>query len=89
MQLGVVGLGRMGANIVRRLKRNGHACVVYDVNAGGGARAGRRGRQRQPSLEDLVAKLDAARGLGHAAGRRGHRADGACDSPSCSSPATW
>jgi 6-phosphogluconate dehydrogenase len=33
MQLGVVGLGRMGANITRRLMRSGHDCVVYDVNA--------------------------------------------------------
>ena len=32
MQLGMVGLGRMGANIVRRLMRAGHDCVVYDVN---------------------------------------------------------
>ena len=32
MQLGMVGLGRMGANIVRRLMRAGHECVVYDVN---------------------------------------------------------
>ena len=33
MQLGMVGLGRMGANLVRRLMRDGHSCVVYDVNA--------------------------------------------------------
>ena len=33
MQLGMVGLGRMGANLVRRLMRDGHDCVVYDVNA--------------------------------------------------------
>src|SRR5215467_2627570 len=33
MQLGMVGLGRMGANLVRRLVRDGHTCVVYDVNA--------------------------------------------------------
>lgn len=33
MQLGMVGLGRMGSNIVRRLLRAGHECVVYDVNA--------------------------------------------------------
>ena len=33
MQLGMVGLGRMGANLVRRLQRDGHECVVYDVNA--------------------------------------------------------
>ena len=30
MQLGMIGLGRMGGNIVRRLMRNGHQCVVYD-----------------------------------------------------------
>jgi len=34
MQLGMIGLGRMGANLVRRLMRNGHECVVYDVNSG-------------------------------------------------------
>ncbi len=33
MQLGMVGLGRMGANLVRRLVRDGHSCVVYDVSA--------------------------------------------------------
>ena len=31
MQMGMVGLGRMGANMVRRLMRDGHECVVYDV----------------------------------------------------------
>jgi 6-phosphogluconate dehydrogenase len=50
MQLGVVGLGRMGANIVRRLMRDGHTCVVFDVNPKAvtaleqeGATASRRG----------------------------------------------
>jgi 6-phosphogluconate dehydrogenase (decarboxylating) len=33
MQPGMIGLGRMGANLVRRLMRDGHRCVVYDVNA--------------------------------------------------------
>ena len=33
MQLGMIGLGRMGANLVRRLIRDGHRCVVYDVSA--------------------------------------------------------
>lgn len=33
MQIGVVGLGRMGGNITRRLMGDGHACVVYDINA--------------------------------------------------------
>ena len=32
MQLGMIGLGRMGANMVRRLVRGGHQCVVYDLN---------------------------------------------------------
>ena len=32
MQLGMIGLGRMGANLVRRLMRDGHSCVVYDVD---------------------------------------------------------
>ena len=34
MQLGMIGLGRMGANMVRRLMRDGHDCVVQDVSAG-------------------------------------------------------
>ena len=33
MQLGMIGLGRMGANMVRRLMKGGHACVVYDRSA--------------------------------------------------------
>ena len=33
MQLGMIGLGRMGANLVRRLMRDGHQCVAYDRNA--------------------------------------------------------
>ena len=33
MQIGVIGLGRMGGNIVRRLMRGGHECVVFDANA--------------------------------------------------------
>ena len=33
MQLGMIGLGRMGANMVRRLVKNGHECVVYDMHA--------------------------------------------------------
>ena len=36
MQLGMIGLGRMGSNLVRRLMRDGHRCVAYDVNAGAG-----------------------------------------------------
>ena len=52
MQLGMIGLGRMGANMVRRLLRNGHACVVYDRNPGAVtelASAGAQGPRRSPS----------------------------------------
>ncbi len=44
MQLGMVGLGRMGANLVRRLMRDGHHCVVFDVNPIGRRRPCRRRR---------------------------------------------
>ncbi len=57
MQLGMVGLGRMGANIVRRLMRDGHECVVYDVNAQAVADLAEEGAVAAGSLEDLVAKL--------------------------------
>ena len=40
MQLGMIGLGRMGANMVRRLIRNGHDCVVFDRSPTGGERTG-------------------------------------------------
>ena len=53
MQLGVVGLGRMGANIVRRLTRNGHDCVVYDVNADTVRELAGEGASASRNLEDL------------------------------------
>ena len=52
MQIGVVGLGRMGANISRRLMRAGHACVVWDANAAavqGWARRARRASAAWPT----------------------------------------
>jgi 6-phosphogluconate dehydrogenase len=61
MQLGVVGLGRMGANIVRRLLRHGHECVAYDVDATAVAKLAREGAIGAGSLEDLVAKLSRPR----------------------------
>jgi 6-phosphogluconate dehydrogenase len=61
MQLGMVGLGRMGANLVRRLTRAGHDCVVYDVNATAVKELEGEGATGATSLDDLVAKLSPPR----------------------------
>ena len=47
MQLGMIGLGRMGANMVRRLQKNGHTCVVYDRSCGNSKATCRRRRDRR------------------------------------------
>ena len=62
MQLGMIGLGRMGANMVRRLMRDGHRCVVYDVNAAA-VEALEEGATGAKSLEEFVAKLEKPRAL--------------------------
>ena len=69
MQLGMVGLGRMGANLVRRLMRDGHECVVYDVNADAVKRARGRGRDRRrlASRTSSPKLAHAARGVGDGA----------------------
>jgi 6-phosphogluconate dehydrogenase len=61
MQLGMVGLGRMGANIVRRLMRGGHECVVYDLNAGAVEALESEGAVGTASLDDFVAQLSKPR----------------------------
>jgi 6-phosphogluconate dehydrogenase len=63
MQLGMVGLGRMGANIVRRLERAGHQCVVFDNDPAPGAALAAEGAIPASSLADLVTKLDAPRSV--------------------------
>jgi 6-phosphogluconate dehydrogenase len=63
MQIGVVGLGRMGANIARRLMRNGHACVVYDRDPGPGGQLTGEGAKAAASLGELVQALAAPRVL--------------------------
>ncbi len=63
MQLAIVGLGRMGANIARRLMRGGHEIVAYDVNPEAVAALAREGAQPSASLKDLVAKLKAPRAV--------------------------
>ncbi len=57
MQLGVVGLGRMGSNMVRRLMRGGHQCVVYDLNADTVRGLAGEGASASHSLEHLVGQL--------------------------------
>ncbi|MHB1568842.1 MAG: phosphogluconate dehydrogenase (NAD(+)-dependent, decarboxylating) [Solirubrobacteraceae bacterium] len=63
MQLGMVGLGRMGANIVRRLIRAGHECVVFDVSADAVAALAADGATGAESLGDLVQKLSQPRAV--------------------------
>ncbi len=64
MQLGMVGLGRMGANMVRRLIRDGHDLVVYDVSADTvSALVQETGAVGASSLEDLVSKLQPPRAI--------------------------
>jgi 6-phosphogluconate dehydrogenase len=63
MQLGMVGLGRMGANIVRRLIGDGHECVVYDVSADAVAALAGEGASGADSVDDFVAKLDKPRAV--------------------------
>jgi 6-phosphogluconate dehydrogenase len=61
MQLGMIGLGRMGANIVRRLMRDGHDCVVYDVGPEAVAELEGEGATGSSSLEEFVQKLEKPR----------------------------
>ncbi|WNJ93212.1 phosphogluconate dehydrogenase (NAD(+)-dependent, decarboxylating) [Bosea sp. 685] len=63
MQLGMVGLGRMGANIVRRLMQAGHDCVVYDRDPKPGAALAEKGAVVASDLKDMVAKLAAPRAI--------------------------
>ena len=57
MQIGMMGLGRMGANMVRRLLRAGHECVVYDINRQSGAALVADGAVGAASMEEFVGKL--------------------------------
>ncbi|HEV7483828.1 MAG TPA: decarboxylating 6-phosphogluconate dehydrogenase [Solirubrobacterales bacterium] len=63
MELGIVGLGRMGANMARRLMRDGHKIVAYDVNADAVATLAGEGAEGASSLEDLASKLSAPRSV--------------------------
>jgi len=63
MQLGMIGLGRMGANLVRRLIDDGHRCVVYDVSADAVKALETQGATGSKSLEDFVGRLERPRAL--------------------------
>jgi 6-phosphogluconate dehydrogenase len=63
MQLGMIGLGRMGANMVRRLLPAGHDCVVFDASAAAVQALAGAGAQGASSLRDLVARLAAPRAV--------------------------
>jgi 6-phosphogluconate dehydrogenase len=63
MQLGMIGLGRMGANMVRRLQRAGHQCVAFDRNAESVKEVARDGATAAVSIDDLVKKLQRPRAV--------------------------
>ncbi len=63
MQLGMIGLGRMGANMVRRLMRGGHECVVWDVNPDNVKQLADEGATGAQSLDDFVSKLSQPRAV--------------------------
>ena len=61
MQLGMIGLGRMGGNMVERLMSRGHACVVYDRSADTVKGYAAKGATAATSLQDFVKKLNKPR----------------------------
>jgi len=63
MQLGMVGLGRMGGNIVRRLARGGHQCVVFDQNPAAIAALVNEGNSASIDLKSLVDQLGKPRAV--------------------------
>jgi 6-phosphogluconate dehydrogenase len=63
MELGIVGLGRMGANMARRLMRDGHRILAYDVNPAAVSELAGEGAEGVASLEELAAKLSAPRAV--------------------------
>jgi 6-phosphogluconate dehydrogenase len=63
MQVGMIGLGRMGANMVKRWMRGGHSCVVHDVSAAATQALGKEGALPALTLDELVAKLAPPRAI--------------------------
>src|ERR1700722_2992299 len=63
MELGMIGLGRMGTNMVRRLMKAGHQCVVYDLNAEVVQALAKDGAVGPTSLEEFAQKLKSPRAV--------------------------
>src|SRR5579862_5165987 len=63
MQLGMIGLGRMGANMVRRLQKNGHQCVVYDRSQESVKQLTGEGATGATSIDDFIGKLQKPRAI--------------------------
>ena len=63
MQLGMIGLGRMGANMVRRLQKAGHKCVVYDRSADAVKQLAAEGATGATSIDDFISKLQEPRAI--------------------------
>ena len=63
MQIGMIGLGRMGSNMARRLMRAGHDCVVYDANAEAVSALVAEGAAGAGSPEELLARLEKPRAV--------------------------
>ena len=63
MQLGMIGMGRMGASMVSRLLQGGHQCVVFDMNPDSVKDVANKGATGAASLEDFMAKLKPPRAV--------------------------
>ena len=63
MQLGMIGLGRMGASMVSRLLQGGHECVVFDTKPDSVKDLANKGAMGAASLEDFMAKLKPPRAV--------------------------
>src|SRR5260370_23045143 len=63
MQLGMIGLGRMGANMARRLQKNGHQCAVYDRSTDSVKQLAAEGSMGSSSLDDFIKKLSKPRAV--------------------------
>ncbi len=63
MQIGMIGLGRMGANMVQRLMKDGHECIVFDMNTDTVKKLAAQGATGANSLKDFVSRLSKPRAV--------------------------